>query len=372
MTGFAMQRLLLCFVLLLGSAPLLAVQVADMYSASVPVADQSVAERQRATRQALAEVMVRLVGNRAILGDDRLVDTLKRADDYVLGYAYSDPGLPPGLDTPTGSEASDAGSEVPEHSLALRVSFEGNILQSVLRDLLLPVWPVDRPVLVVWLVQQGASGVQYYEATEQDGVVSVVEAALKRRGVPFKMPLYDLQDQMSLSADQALVGSVRELLVAGQRYGARHWLVLEVPTSSTQNRALTWQVGGEHENAAGKHSARLGISPVAGAVDAAIDRFSKAFVFQARHGERELDLVVGKVNSYGDFKALMDALDQLEVVTGVQVTQVEEGVLYLELRAAGDADVLLNTLDGHRNFERVMDIGAVGSSYRYQWRADYQ
>lgn len=289
----------------------------------------------------------------------------------MLGYAYTDAGVNPDLDSTTGIEVSDAGSKAPEHSLALRVSFEGNILQSVLRDLLLPVWPVDRPVLVVWLVQQGASGVQYYEAAEQDGVVPVVEAALKRRGVPFKMPLYDLQDQMSLSADQALVGSVKELLVAGQRYGARHWLVLEVPTS-TQNRALTWQVGGEHENAAGKHSARLGISPVAGAVDAAIDRFSKAFVFQARHGERELDLVVGEVNSYGDFKALMDALDQLEVVTDVQVTQVEEGVLYLELRAAGDADVLLNTLDSHRNFERVMDIGAVGSSYRYQWRADYQ
>lgn len=372
MKRLAIQRLLLCLMLLLGSAPLLAVQVADMYSATVPVAGQSEAERQRATRRALGEVMVKLVGSRAILGDEGLVDILARADDYVVGYAYSDAGPSTDADTATGSQDPDSGAGASGSSQMLRVSFEGNTLQAVLRDLLLPVWPVDRPVLVVWLVQQSASGAQFYEPDGQDTVISELEQALKRRGIAFKMPLYDLQDQMNLTAEQALVGRSNELLKAGRRYGAKHWLVLEVPVS-TQTRSLTWQVGGEDENAGGKYSARAGVSPVTGAVDAAIDRFSRAFVFQARRQQRELTIVVDEVDSNDDFKALMGVLNQLEVVTGVQVRQVENAVVQLELQAGGDTGVVLDTLDGHRNFDRIMDLGAAGAgaSHRYRWRTDH-
>lgn len=368
MLSLACQRLLLVLALAFGSAPLVAAPVEDIYNASVAVADQGEVERQRGIKRALAEVMVKLVGKRSILGDEGLVDVLSRANDYVVGYGYamSSPDL--------GWEEPEPGSEegTPAGKLTLQVNFEGNMLQRVLRDLLLPIWPVDRPPVVVWLVQRGASGARFYEPPELDNVIAEVEEALRRRGVPFKLPLYDLQDQMSLNAEQALAGSVAELTKAGLRYGTRHWLVLEVPTAA-ESRGLIWRVGGDQEHANGKHDAATGESSVTGALDAAIDHFSTAFAFQARQQQKQLAIVVGEVSSYTDFKGLMAALNQLEVVASLRVKQIEGKFVTLELQAGGDAEVVIGTLDTHRNFARIADVSDAGAGvFRYQWRADFQ
>lgn len=352
--------------LILVSSRLFAVPVEDIYGAKVAVADQSEAERQRGIKRALAEVMIKLAGKRSILGDPGLVDVLSRANEYVAGYGYemSSPDL--------GMEDPDPRSEdqISEVTLTLQVNFEGNALQTVLRDLLLPIWPVDRPPVVVWLLQQDARGARFYDPPEQDVVIAEVEKVLRRRGVPFKLPLYDLQDQMSLNAEQAFAGSVAELTRAGQRYGARHWLVLEVPTG-TDNRDLIWGVGGEKQHASGRHGVRAGESAVTGAVDAAIDRFSESFAFQSRQQRKQLAILVGEISSYADFKGLIVALNQLEVITGVRVTRIEGKLVTLELDAGGDPEVVPNSLDSHPNFARIADVGDTGAgAYRYQWRAD--
>src|SRR3569623_1002296 len=90
-----MYRLLLsCLALALAiilprAAP--ALELTDLYSAEVPVADQRAAARTDAARAALAEVLVKVTGDAAAPTHPALQPLLKQAEQLLQSYQYREP-----------------------------------------------------------------------------------------------------------------------------------------------------------------------------------------------------------------------------------------------------------------------------------------
>lgn len=347
--------------------------VDDLYSTVVSVADKSENLRRQAVKKALSDVLVKLTGSRGILMTPGVPDVLSQAQRYVLEYGYVDQVSRVQSGRPV--EKQSPGDPDVTASVELNVRFEAAAIQGVLRNLRLPIWPADRPVVMIWVVTNTSDGKQFSEFAAEDYTSANVEAALKRRGIPFKLPLYDLHDRMALTAQQAWQGSHESLTEASRRYGIDHWLVLAIENHETAQSAQSnsqgrWFLGGRVESASGSVIAQSQSQLVDRAIAEAVDQFSKSFTYQAGQLGGTVHLLITGIRGYHEFSRLTSLLKRLEVVESSQVTRVEKDGLYLYLITEGDTQVLLDALDGSSQLSRVVDIGDNPAQvlFRFQWR----
>ncbi len=355
--------------------------VEDLYSATVPVADQSERLRGQAIQQGLGQVLVKLSGSRAILSDPGVTDILKRAQKYVLEYGYADyvvdsPAILENMaqehttQQNTGDERRNIASE-PSPLKVLKVKFEATAIKTVLRDLFLPLWPADRPFVLLWVVSQTSDGYQFIESEDNEHLLKSAEALLEQRGIPFKSPLYDLQDQMAITPTQAWQSGADALATVSSRYGVNNWLLIRSSGQRGGGFHAQWEMARHGETHSGMTSAQSASVAIESAIDEAVDQFSLAFTYRAGQPGESVQLVINDIANYSDFNALMTLLSGLEVVSSTKVKRIVKDQLYLDLMTEGDAQVLVRALEGHANFSRIVDMGdrGAGSLYRFQWRA---
>ena len=82
-------RVLAACALLLCAWAVSARDVTDLYRADVTVTDRSAGELTRGTTAALAEVLIKLTGNRHLPGDAMVKPLLAKATRLVLQYGYA-------------------------------------------------------------------------------------------------------------------------------------------------------------------------------------------------------------------------------------------------------------------------------------------
>ena len=380
-----------------------AVIVEGLYSATVPVQDQSENKRRQAIKQGLGDVLVKLTGSRTVLADPGVQGILHQAQKHLVEYGYVDqppvsqinrqlgdlPGSQDGdqveglvgnqddslIEPQIGNHVENLTppDEIVAPRINLNVSFQASAIQALLRELFLPIWPADRPVVMVWLVADTPEGYDFVDLADAGELAASLEEALKRRGVPFKSPLYDLQDYMALTPQQAWQGSDEQVQKASRRYGIDHWLVLRVNNTTNQadeaNYMARWFLGGSGESSSGSVSEPSISELIDAAIGGAIDQYSLAFTYRAGQLGETTQLLITNIDSYGDFYAVMEMLQSLEVVNSTQVNRIDKDQLYLNLVTEGNIDVLVQALENNKQFSRIVDMSdSVGQSlYRFRW-----
>jgi uncharacterized protein len=341
-----------------------AVVVEDLFSASVVVQDQSPELRQSAIQQGLGEVFVKLTGSRSVLSDPSIRDLLPKAARYLAEFSYSEGLLP---------DSSGSDAENPAIML-LNVSFASAMLETVLRDQYLPIWPADRPEILLWLVMRTEEGYRFVVPDDGSGITEKFASALNRRGVPFITPLHDLQDRMAITSKQTWELSEGELHDASRRYGVDYWLVIrfdQPDDSGLESGQLrgAWFLGGDQSRLQGAISALSTRRFIDESVDQAVDQFTPRFTYRAGQLGKKIQLLVSDIYSYADFKAVITLLESLEMVLSTHVNRIERNQIYLEVVTESEPGILIGTLDKNKQFARVVDVddGSDNTLYKFQW-----
>ncbi len=142
MNKLVVRYFALTLALLLFTGIARAEMIRDMYSAEVPVGDQSSAELARASRLGLSEVLVKVSGSMEVLGNPVIRAALGGARSRLQRYAYNrDP--------------------VSQGSLLVTMLFDSAYITQLVIDAGLPLWTGNRPVVLLWLVEEGAGGRQF-------------------------------------------------------------------------------------------------------------------------------------------------------------------------------------------------------------------
>ena len=143
-----------------------AATVPDLYVAQVPVTETSGAGLDEAFSRALAEVMVKLTGQRSPLADPAVRGMIGSAAPLVSQYQVAGGGL-------------------------LRVQFDPTALRRRLDAANLPVWAAERPETLIMLVGEGAPAgdmdMPVPDALAGDGQILLDTAA--SRGLPVALLL---------------------------------------------------------------------------------------------------------------------------------------------------------------------------------------
>ncbi len=210
-----------------------AVQVHGLYEAEVPVAGQGVDQRNEAIREALAQVLLKVSGNRTVAAHKGVATDLRNASRYVQEYRYRlVPGKIPALPSPPedgagitramaeGAEAQAAMPIAsPEPQRLLMVSFDEQAVNHLLRERGLPVWGINRPAILFWVgIEEGEH--RRLLTPDLDGkLIEVFEETEAGRGLPLLMPLMDLEDQFRLRVSDLWGGFEINIRQASERYG---------------------------------------------------------------------------------------------------------------------------------------------------------
>ena len=177
------------------SATAQAENVSGLYQVREPVAGQGAEARAAATAKALDTLVLRLTGDP------------KAAQSPALAELRKDPQQ---IINQVGTEAGP-----PESVL---VEFDPGSTERALRKAGLALWGSNRPSILGWWLNDSAEGSNLVG----DGQASAqpLRRAAQHRGLPLRLPLADLQEQLVANAKQVESSDPAPLRQAAERYGA--------------------------------------------------------------------------------------------------------------------------------------------------------
>jgi hypothetical protein len=314
---------LLAGILALPAPAARAVEVAWLYDVTVPVENQSAQARLDAASRALAELLTRLTGLTSVPRNDVVSRALAAPDVYYNQFRFER----------TTTESGEQG-------LALRLQFVPQAVLELVRDANLPIWRANRPRVVAWLVVDEGLERRILAADSEHPAVAALQERARERGLPLRLPLMDLADQLAVSPAAVWGRLSQTLMPASERYGADIVLVGRLqqrPGGGWASSFEFWLDGDVRTlNQEAGEPAPLGRA----AADLVADELAARYAVLDR-GVRRLDLTVSAVSGARDYADLLRYLGGLEFVEQVSVHHADRDRLGLSLITAADRDQLL-------------------------------
>ena len=357
-----MRRLLLgffiCFSMLSNAE-----EVADLYRAIVPVPDKTSTAREAGINSAFAKVVTKLTGNSKIMQWPQLQPFLSDPRAFLNAVGFQD--LP-------NQDSIDS------YSTGLEVSFDQQILDKLIRQAQLPLLPANRPRILVWIIADDISSGRRFinqPATEQNPtdsnstqLLSALDNVMRDRGIPYFLPSYDLEDQLSLSLDQAWSMSADLIAMASQRYEADGWFAIRLYTASNGEIRGAWL----YENS-GKRQLNdfrgddIG-AVIASAVNDVLDDLLAFYTYVPQLDTDQLLVQIDDVSSFAQYQSVMALFKRLQLVDSVQLFAIEGKQLVLAIEIEGRADRLHADLlrSGRLQSQILSDYRSIGR-LTYTW-----
>ena len=294
-------------VLLLGMglvAPLLADDIPGLYEAEIPVTTQEKAERGEAVRTALQEVLVRVTGRQFVLTVTPIEEALATPTRFVQQFRYR---------TVKTENAEQQSEQV------LWVRFDQRAIDALLHDNRLPVWGRTRPATLVWLVVDNRKTRTLLNTNSEHQVRNIMEQQAKKRGLPLRLPLFDLTDRANISISDVWGNFEDTILQASERYQTEAVMVGRVFQTYSGNWSVRWTLYSEGRRQDWSTTSEVLAEVVIPGMDLVADTLGLRFAqVQEEGGSDKLLVKIQDVESLSAYNRALKYLQSLSPVTQVQ------------------------------------------------------
>lgn len=178
--------------LALAASPLFAEPLRTLYQVREPVPSQQADARGEALQRAFDTLLLRLTGDADSAGKPALAELRKDPQKLISRYGYEGDSLV--------------------------VDFDPATTERTLRQAGLALWGANRPVVLAWWLSETANGTQLL-GDAQDGATTL-QAAARHRGLPLRLPLADLQEQLAATPETLGAAGAQALREPSERYAA--------------------------------------------------------------------------------------------------------------------------------------------------------
>jgi uncharacterized protein len=344
-------RYLLIFFTIFVASLAQAAYVADLNVASVAVKNTSVAERQSALPAALAQVLIKMSGNPAIMTLPAVQDAVDQVSDLLQSYSYATQVQPDGAS-----------------QRQLQVAFDQKALAQLLRKAGQAVWSDHRPLTLLWWKLQGDQGADVISSASDALLLRDIRQDAKQRGVPVLLPAMDLQDQAFLNNQPGQFLAVNALSKVAKRYDAPAILAGNVQKNGGQ-----WQgkwlllVQGTPYRWLNSASTLEGLAKQA-VNDMANLLANQLTVSDDKGMQTQVLLDVGDVARLGDYARVMSVLKHLMPVASVVVRDMSGSHLLLEVKAIGGVQALTQALSSQSELTSEDVDQQQSADLYYRWK----
>ena len=197
--------------------------------------------------------------------------------------------------------------------------FDEGAITKLLTDNQMPMWGHTRPATLLWLVVDDRRKRTLISNGKQAEARLIIEEQAKLRGLPLRLPLYDLTDRANLSVADIWGNFEEAILRASSRYQTEAVLVGRVYRTAsnswsgrwtlyTEGRQQSWQTSGESLEVA----ILPGVSQTAGILAQRYAQVDSAI------GSDQLRVQIKGVNGLAAYTRVAKYLDSLDAITQVQ------------------------------------------------------
>jgi hypothetical protein len=196
--------------------PLAAQPLSGLYQVREAVASQQPEERDAAVKRALDTLVLRLTGDPQALQNPGVAALRNDPQQIISRYAYD----------------SGAGQ-------TLLVEFDPISAERSLRQAGLALWSANRPAILAWWLNESSESTAL--VGDAQPAATVLRNAAVRSGLPLRLPLADLDEQLLATAENLAAPQPAALLPASARYNADALLAVQAREVDGQWQAQ-WQL----------------------------------------------------------------------------------------------------------------------------------
>lgn len=338
---------MIVLTLALGVGAVLAEVVKGLYAAEIPVVDQSQAELDLASMQALSQVLVKVSGATDVLVNPEILRALAKSRSYVQQYAYGRTDGP---------------------GLLVKFEFDDTIIAGLLSGAGTPQWTANRPTVLAWVVVETAGGRFLLNSESAPDLVAELISQFTLRGVPVKLPLFDLTDASSMPPDVLWRLGSDALKAGSARYGVEDVLAGRVAVLSTGSWVGDWVYLSSHARTDRSYTTTSGSEFINAGVSMVVQDMVSRFAVAPTDGPGAgVLMTVAGVRSYADYAGVVSWLESLELIEHANVEWVRGDLIQLRLAAQADAAQLASIFE--LNSKLVPSPAPQqGAGLAYQWQ----
>ncbi len=328
------NRLGIALAVLMVSPMVHAEVVTQLYQQSELVSGQSQAERKQAARSALEKVLVRVSGRDFVLQVAGVQTALNRAERLIEAYRYES----------TDETMPQEGLPVAASRLVFNFSRSG--IERLLRDQQAPLWPSNRPSVLVWLVKDDLNKGRELVSLQDGGPLADAATELSLlRGIPLVMPMLDLEDRLQISPNQVWSLDQAAIIEASARYNADVLLIGRYSQTSSGQWLSAWTLLHKQHQQVFDREATEEPMLVTQGLNAATDFLASIYSISSFGGATDSVIVqIEQVNGFRDYVKAVNYLDSLEVVRHVNLAALEAHSIQLSVKLEGDISALTDAL----------------------------
>jgi hypothetical protein len=201
-----------------------AVEVKDLYQASVTINSRNNTDKAIALKEALAAVMVKVGGNKSVLENKMIKKSLNDYRLYLNQYRYqlkTIHSMKPVLENQTQTK-----------QLFLLASFNEDKINQLFQQANLAIWGSLRPQVLLWLVNEDGLIRTIMSNSTNSNLPFMVNDFSDQRGLPIMMPLMDLTDANQITLSDIWGRFEQQVRKASSRYLAEAIVIMRISNSS--------------------------------------------------------------------------------------------------------------------------------------------
>ncbi len=309
--GLFMPRLVIIFVTMLYAFSVsAAVQVNRLYEAEVQVNDEGAGTRGQAIQQGLIQVLTRVSGQARgeISARPKIVEAMAVPARYVVRYEYRQQG----------------------DKTRIWIKFNRSSVNRLLLTAGLPVWGQLRPETLVWLAIEDGGRRTLLSSATQSEVKKLLQQNGRRRGVPLRFPLMDLQDTAKVRFSDLRIGFTDNVEQASERYQLDAVLVGYMRWQGPpKGWIVKWRLIAKGNRQAWTASGMDKAKLIGSGIDMMAVRLAKLTVGSSQvatrvAGKSQFFVSVSNINSLEDYANVDKYLRALSVVTAAKVVKLSD------------------------------------------------
>ena len=167
------------------STALSAGEVAGLYNSKLLVPAQHSSPTAEQIADGLSRVLVKVSGNRGLLGKPAIQQALDAPEALLRGFGYRRTNQ---------AVADENGTQQPAQALSM--TFDSALIERLLRSANERPLGAQRPTLMLWLAVEQRNQRDY--VSPDSSVLRPLMVQADARGLPVQLPLLDLTDQQNL------------------------------------------------------------------------------------------------------------------------------------------------------------------------------
>ena len=299
-----------------------AVVIDDLYTVALLVSDQTTDLRLEAFEAAFALVLIKVSGSDESQKNPAILRVAKRSSYYVKQFSYESR---PGLDV--------EGAII--KLLYLKVNFDQQLIEHLLRKYNFPIWGRERPSSLLVINSQSDETIHIVTGDSSPKLVEFLDAAASKMGVPTLLPLMDLEDISLVDVSDVTARQFNVINNMAVRYWPDAVVVGEIVEMDLDNWRGAWEVRFADQIFEWQHNA----STEKDIIDQLISHLASVLALEYaleyhQCNDQELLLNVSFMQDISDLISVQKYLGSLNVVESVRVTLVSKAgvTFYLNLR----------------------------------------